>query len=132
MSHIPQWSHSLSVRNARLDEQHIILIELSKELVALVARGPSSDLPICDLLKEFADYAKRHDELEEGLLAANDCPTLAEHRQVHRSAEAELERWIEAASTESLDRKALVAYFQGWMEHHLTETDMPVRGYMHD
>lgn len=49
-----------------------MLIELSKELVALVARGPSSDLPIYDLLKEFADYAKRHDELDEGLLAAND------------------------------------------------------------
>ena len=97
-----------------------------------MARGPSSDLPIHDLLKEFSDYARRHDELEEGLLAANDCPTLAEHRQVHRAAEAELERWMEAASAEALDRKALVAYFQGWMEHHLTETDMPVRGYMHD
>lgn len=132
MSHIPQWSHSLSVRNARLDEQHIILIELSKELIELVARGPSSDLPIHDLLKEFSDYAKRHDELEEGLLAANDFPTLAAHRRVHRVAEAELERWMASASTESLDRKALVAYFQEWMEHHLTETDMPVRSYLHE
>jgi hemerythrin-like metal-binding protein len=132
MSHIPQWSHSLSVRNARLDEQHIILIELSKELVALVARGPSSDLPIGDLLTEFSAYAKRHDALEEGLLAANNCPTWLEHQKVHRAAEAELERWIAAASAESLDRKALVAYFEGWMEHHLTETDMPVMGYMHE
>lgn len=132
MSHIPPWSHSLSVRNARLDEQHIILIELSKELIELVARGPATDEPIHALLKEFADYARRHDELEEGLLAANNCPTLAEHRQVHRAAEAELDRWMASASTESLDRKALVAYFQHWMEHHLTETDMPVSGYMHD
>ncbi|KJA10049.1 hypothetical protein RP29_13385 [Acidovorax temperans] len=132
MPNIPKWSHSLSVRNPRLDEQHIILIELSKELVELVARGPSTDEPIHRLLKEFSDYARRHDELEEGLLAANDCPTLAEHRRVHRAAEAELDRWMASASTESLDRKALVAYFQGWMEHHLTETDMPVSGYMHD
>ena len=108
------------------------MIELSKELVELVARGPSTDEPIHRLLKEFSDYARRHDELEEGLLAANDCPTLAEHRRVHRAAEAELDRWMASASTESLDRTALVAYFQGWMEHHLTETDMPVSGYMHD
>mgnify|MGYP006178894265 CR=1 FL=1 len=40
MSHLPQWSHVLSVRNARLDEQHIILIELSKELLALLQQAP--------------------------------------------------------------------------------------------
>ena len=132
MPHIPQWSHTLSVRNARLDEQHIVLIEMSKELIALVKRAPPTDAPILDALREFADYARRHDELEEGLLAANGCPTLEEHRATHRLAEAELERWMAAASGESLDRKALVLCFEAWMAHHLTETDMPVKGYMHD
>lgn len=132
MPHIPQWSHTLSVRNARLDEQHIVLIELSKELIALVRRAPSTDEPILQALREFADLARRHDELEEGLLAANGCPTLEKHRAIHRLAEAELDRWMVAAASESLDRKALVDGLDGWMSHHLTETDMPVKGYMHD
>ena len=132
MPHIPQWSHTLSVRNARLDEQHIVLIELSKELIALVRRAPSTDEPILQALREFADLARRHDELEEGLLAANGCPTLDEHRAIHRLAEAELDRWMVAAASESLDRKALIDGLDGWMAHHLTETDMPVKGYMHD
>ena len=132
MPHIPEWSHTLSVRNARLDEQHIVLIELSKELIALVRRGPSTDAPILEALREFADLARRHDELEEGLLAANGCPTLDEHRAIHRLAEAELDRWMVAAASESLDRKALIDGLDGWMAHHLTETDMPVKGYMHD
>ena len=132
MTHIPEWSYALSVRNARLDEQHIVLIELSKELVALVRRAPATDAPILDVLREFAAYARRHDALEESLLAANACPTLEPHRAVHREAEAELDRWIEAAANQTLDRKALAACFESWMEHHLTETDMPVSGYMHD
>ena len=132
LSHMPQWSHTLSVRNARLDEQHIVLIEMSKELIALVKRAPPTDAPILEALREFADYARRHDELEEGLLAANGCPTLSEHRAIHRRAEAELERWVLAAASESIDRKALVSCFEVWMAHHLTETDMPVKGYLHD
>lgn len=132
MPHIPEWSHTLSVRNARLDEQHIVLIELSKELIALVRRGPSTDAPILEALREFADLARRHDELEEGLLAANGCPTLEKHLAIHRMAEAELDRWMVAAASESLDRKALIDGLDGWMAHHLTETDMPVKGYMHD
>lgn len=132
MPHIPQWSHTLSVRNARLDEHHIVLIELSKELIALVKRAPPTDAPILQALREFADLARRHDELEEGMLAANGCPTLDEHRAIHRLAEAELDRWMAAADSESLDRKALVDGLDGWMAHHLTETDMPVKGYMHD
>ena len=132
MPHIPQWSHTLSVRNARLDEQHSVLIELSKELIALVRRAPSTDAPILEALREFADLARRHDELEEGLLAANGCPTLDGHRAIHRLAEAELDRWMVAAASESLDRKALIDGLDGWMAHHLTETDMPVKGYMHD
>ena len=132
MHYVPQWSHALSVRNARLDEQHIVLIELSKELIALVKGAPPTDAPILQALREFADLARRHDELEEGLLAANGCPTLDEHRAIHRLAEAELDRWMATAASESLDRKALVDGLDGWMAHHLTETDMPVKGYMHE
>ena len=36
MQHLPAWSHALSVRNARLDEQHIILMDLSNELLELL------------------------------------------------------------------------------------------------
>ena len=36
------------------------------------------------------------------------------------------------AASQTLDRKALAAYFESWMAHHLTETDMPVKGYLHD
>lgn len=132
MTHIPAWSHALSVRNARLDEQHIVLIELSKEVVALIQRSPPTDAPILAVLREFADYARRHDALEESLLAANACPTLEAHRAVHRAAEAELDRWMEAAANQTLDRQALAVCFDNWMEHHLTETDMPVSAYMHD
>ena len=37
----------------------------------LVKRAPPTDAPILEALREFADYARRHDELEEGLLAFN-------------------------------------------------------------
>ena len=32
----------------------------------------------------------------------------------------------------SAEEAALVEGLDGWMAHHLTETDMPVKGYMHD
>lgn len=132
MPHRPAWSHALSVRNARLDEQHIIMMELSNELLELLRDASSTDAAIVKVLTEFADYARRHDALEEGLLEANACPTLKAHRAVHRASEAELSGWLTAAATQMLDRKALAACFESWMAHHLTETDMPVKGYLHD
>lgn len=132
MPYRPAWSHALSVRNARLDEQHIILMELSNELLELARSASSTDAAILQALTEFTDYARRHDALEEDLLAANACPTLEAHRAIHRAAEAELAGWMAAAATDTVDRKALAACFESWMAHHLTETDMPVKGYLHD
>ena len=130
MSNIPHWSHALSVRNAQLDEQHIILTELSKELISLARNESLTDTRILEVLQEFAGYAKRHYELEESVLAANQCPTLDEHTKTHRTAEEELKRWIDAAKSCRLDRPAIGAYFEDWMQHHLAETDMPAKEYL--
>ncbi len=130
MSNIPQWSHALSVRNAQLDEHHIVLTELSKELMNLATGRASTDAQIMEVLQEFAGYAKRHYELEEGILAANQCPTLDEHTEAHRASEEDVKTWIASAESGKLDRVAMAAYFEDWIHHHLAETDMPAKDYL--
>lgn len=130
MPNIPQWSHALSVRNAQLDEHHIILMEMSNELIGLANSPSSTDARILEVLREFAGYAQRHYELEESILAANQCPTFEQHKQAHRTAEEELTEWVEATESAKLDRKAIAAYFEDWMQHHLAETDMLAKDYL--
>lgn len=98
--------------------------------MSLATGRSSTDSQILELLQEFAGYAKRHYELEESILAANQCPTLDEHTQAHRISEKEVKIWIDSAGSGKLDRKGMAAYFEDWMHHHLAETDMPAKDYL--
>ena len=39
---VPQWSSGLSVGNAKLDEQHITLLELGRDLMRLLDTDPAT------------------------------------------------------------------------------------------
>lgn len=127
---IPVWSPDLSVGNAKLDEQHITLLELGRHLIAEFEAGPTASEDLAALLQDILTLANRHDAAEEELLAANDCPTLAEHRAEHRSKQARLEELMQQAVDGSLNRALATQLIIDWMSHHLSESDWPVRDYL--
>ena len=130
MNSIPVWSPDLSVGNAKLDEQHITLLELGRHLLAEFDAGPTSSADIVALLQDILNLATRHDAAEEELLAANDCPTLAEHQAEHRQKHARLTQLMRQAATGELNKAEAAKVIADWMGHHLSGCDWPVREYL--
>lgn len=130
MNDIPVWSPDLSVGNAKLDEQHITLLELGRHLLAEFEAGPASSADIAALLQDILTLAARHDAAEEELLAANGCPSLAEHQAEHRAKHARLTELMRQAAAGKLNKTEAAKVIADWMGHHLTGSDWPVREYL--
>ena len=127
---IPKWSPSLSVGNAKLDEQHITLLELGRDLMRLLDTDAATEVQINGALEDIVRLARLHDTLEENILEANNCPTLAEHKGVHRAAQTQLDNLLADASRNILDRPVLSGLIADWMGHHISENDLPVKDFM--
>lgn len=130
VSPIPQWSPKLSVGNAKLDEQHITLLELGRDLMRLLETKAASDVQIHGALEDINRLSRLHDALEESILDANACPTLAEHKAVHLTARNQLANLLSDVSHRVADRAALSGLIADWMEHHISENDLPVKDYL--
>ncbi len=127
---IPKWSPSLSVGNAKLDEQHITLLELGRDLMRLLDTETTTDAQIQSALEDIVRQSGQHDTLEESILEANGCPTLAEHKLVHQAARKQLATLLADAARHALDRPVLNGLIANWMDHHISENDLPVKAYM--
>ncbi len=127
---IPQWSPNLSVGNAKLDEQHITLLELGRDLMRLLESDSATQHQIHGALEDIARQSRLHDALEESILQANDCPTLEEHKQVHQTARDQLANLLAEVARNTVDRPVLSGVIAGWMGHHISENDLPVKNYL--
>ncbi|MFZ2296377.1 MAG: hemerythrin family protein [Polaromonas sp.] len=126
----PIWAPGLSVGNAKLDEQHIMLLELGKHLLNLVKNDSSSHEEIQAVLKDIAGLAREHDEMEEAVLEENECPSLAEHKRVHEAARTELDGLLRDASRNIVDKAVLTRVITEWRSHHVSKYDLLVKDYM--
>ena len=127
---IQDWTPSLSVGNAKLDEQHLTLLEIGRHLLSLLEKKPPPDEEIYFVLKDFAGLSSQHDAEEEKILAENECPSLAEHKMAHEAARAVLDHLLQGASQNLLDKAVLARAIGEWKIHHISECDLPLRKYM--
>lgn len=127
---IPQWSSNLSVGNAKLDEQHITLLELGRDLMRLLETDAATNVQIHGALEDIVRLSRLHDALEEKILEANGCPTLSEHKKTHQTARTQLTNLLADASHTAMNRAVLSRSIADWMGHHISENDLPVKEYM--
>lgn len=127
---IPAWASSLSLGNAKLDEQHITLLELGRNLLGLLETGQYRNDQIHLVLNDIVGLACKHDAFEEKVLEENGCPTLPEHKLAHEVARARLTDLLSDASHNIIDKAVLTRVIIDWMFHHISEDDLPVKEYM--
>ena len=116
--------------NAKLDEQHITLLELDRDLMRLLETKSSTDIQIHGALEDIDRLSRLHDALEESILEANACPTLAEHKAVHLTARNQLANLLADVSHSTVNRACLSSVIADWMAHHISENDLPVKNYL--
>lgn len=127
---IPKWSPKLSVGNAKLDEQHITLLELGRDMMRLLDTAATTNGQIQGALEDIVRQSRLHDALEESILEANACPALAEHKLAHQTAQTQLAAVLSDVSRGFLDRSVLSRMIADWMGHHISENDLPVKNYL--
>jgi len=129
MNSIPIWHPGFCVLNPELDAQHILLLELGRELLHAIAFQSNSDESQLMLLRDIAGVARQHHAQEEEVLAANACPTLASIAAVHAAAQEMLDGMIADVQQKGADLDAVAEQISDWMHIHIHETDMPVRAF---
>lgn len=127
---IPVWVSSLSVGNAKLDEQHITLLELGRNLLGMLETVQSRNDQIHSMLEDIVGLSRKHEALEEKVLEENGCPTLSEHKLAHEVARARLTDSLSDASRNIIDKAVLTRVIIDWMCHHISEDVLPVKEYM--
>jgi hemerythrin-like metal-binding protein len=131
MTGIPKWLPTASVGNPKLDEQHIVLLELGRSLLAALATRSANSLLVRDILSDIVNQFQEHIVLEEQTLEVNACPTLDEHRVEHQNSINRFAKLLGDASQGQCESSTVVEVIKDWTNHHIFENDLPVTRYMH-
>jgi hemerythrin-like metal-binding protein len=130
MSSIAQWRPIASVGNPKLDEQHIVLLELGRTLLVSLETHGAKSPHLQDLLSDIANQFQWHIVLEEQILEANACPTLIEHRLEHKRSIETFLKLLADASQGRCDQTTVAKVINDWMTHHIIENDLPSARYL--
>ena len=131
MPELSTWDPGQSVGNPELDRQHQRLLELAVQAIQLAESGSPMRETFHRVLNDITDMAFQHFAAEEDLMARNGCPTLAAHKAEHDAYLEQLTRVLYQGSTGVDDRRALAQLMREFTSHHLRETDLETRRYLH-
>lgn len=127
---LPHWRPALSVGNADLDAQHIVLLEMGRNLLDSLDETPPALGRAIGELDDLLSASLEHDTEEERILASNGCPSLDAHHLSHTITRARLKVLLDNARQGQVDAPALRHALLGWMQHHIGEFDLPVKAYL--
>lgn len=122
---IPVWSPDMSVHNAMLDHQHIVILEISRQLWCLLSESPRPTGLAVDLLTDLAGCYQRHHDAEARMLEPRDSSLLTNYREDALSTCAQIRWHLAKAQKNELDREGLRRALCEWIESHLLATSVP-------
>lgn len=119
----PDWSSSLTMGNAEIDEQHRLLIHMIRELGEQMEAGEHRQ-GVLDALQGMLAYAATHFEDEEELMEEADWDGLDRHEGLHAEflwkagdLEVQVKEDVAQASHEVL------RYLLRWLVDHIQVED---------
>lgn len=129
---IVEWSQSMSVGIAKIDEQHSQLIKLMGELDDAVRKNEAADA-VEDILTNLFNYAQIHFALEEELFRKHKYPEMALHELEHQRFIAKAFAFKEKLNAKkpglSLE---LLNFLSSWVLNHIELTDKRYSKYLND
>lgn len=125
---IPSWSDSFSIKNARIDKQHMKLFDLAKQAYILSSRNASKE-EMRQILAGFFDYMKVHFRDEEEYMAAINYPELEAHKQIHRFIVQRMAELIKQIHNVNDLKENLVVIAKEWLLQHILQEDMKIEIY---
>lgn len=131
MYRIPEWSESLRVGNAQLDDKHrhvIALCSRAARCAATVTREGRSEFHL--ILNDLAALLEQHFAFEESMLEKNQCPNLMAHKLAHVSYLERMADLLYEAAAGELNSTALQTFSQDYLTEHLFKMDVADKSYL--
>jgi hemerythrin-like metal-binding protein len=117
------WQDSYSVGIDIIDEHHRYLFDWTNRVYQAVNEGAGT-VEIAKALFALEQYARIHFKAEERLMAVHGRAGLEQHRQQHRSFEAELrDLREEIGHNPFIIGMEMVEYLRDWLFNHILKTD---------
>jgi hemerythrin-like metal-binding protein len=118
-----QWTQEHSVAVLRFDSDHQKLFALVNELNDAMAEKRGRFV-VVRVLRELADYARRHFAAEEAAMQRANYAGIAEHIAEHRALSAKVEEFYtdygESADGIPID---VLFFLRDWLQQHILKTD---------
>jgi hemerythrin-like metal-binding protein len=125
-----QWSDSMSVGNAHIDEQHKILMDTINQLATAESQN---DRPlVAMIIDELVGYASFHFYFEEQLMSEACYPDLEKHKQIHQG----FSQWISDVREDFYHRRRpqigaqILHFLRDWLRNHILDEDQLYSSYI--
>lgn len=119
-----RWTEKFAVNQDLIDDQHRYLFQLINDFHdAYMQRQTRQDVLI--LLNRLIDYAQRHFDDEERIMADNAYPQLAAHQALHEKLFQEIFALNEKIADRALNpTRDTIAFLENWLTDHILLHDL--------
>lgn len=125
-----EWSVAYSVGNPVIDQQRAKFLRLCAEAVQCrELTGVESRELFHVILHELAIFLRECLWVEEAVLKAGGCPSLADHLGEHEHFQTVVADFLVLATQRNLDRDGLARFLSEWWEKHFLGTDLCCKPY---
>jgi len=125
-----EWSDSLSVGFAEMDEDHKKLVELVNRLNKVVIEDADGKV-IADILSELLSYTQWHFRHEERLMQQYAYPGLNLHKEEHEALTSQALKLNEKyQGGDATVPGMLMPFLKNWLTNHILGTDKQTGQYL--
>ncbi|MCL2069365.1 MAG: bacteriohemerythrin [Treponema sp.] len=129
---VVQWQGSYSIGIKLVDEQHMVLINMTNKLfTACMAGRERSRSTFLEIIREAIDYVGYHFSTEEKLMERVNYPEMSYHKKQHAEFVREVLSKVEDFNAgRTITPLAFVYFLRDWVLHHIAVCDKKVGEYL--
>jgi len=130
------WEQRFDTGVPDIDQQHHVLVSTLNEANQTLLHETRRDA-VDRLLQDLLAYALYHFETEEALMqehgyADHDATTAQQHVEAHRRFAQRVVNWRNTLdATGDVDRDAMLAFLNGWLQQHILGIDQQLATFLH-
>ena len=129
MKWIP-WDNVLATGHARLDADHMILVDLFNQLATSIMERKGK-VDCVNLLDKIVRHAKAHFEFEQQLMAEHRYPNTEQHTAEHVRLIAQAIKYIAKIEADSPGSHIPVIHFpEDWLTFHILAADRELADFL--
>ncbi len=125
------WSDQLSVKVAKIDMQHIALVDLVNDLYRAIKAGTGHEA-VKKVVTSLVRYTIFHFHTEEKMMEEIDYPHLGEHKKRHQKLLAHVQKLSKRVENQEPGlENELLNFLKKWLTNHIMKVDSHYSPFCH-